>query len=866
MRRRFLCRENAATDRSMRGDRPFRVRWIPRLGGIALALVLALDSGVARMAPGVIPTPGMRTLTPAGTMVSAGDFPAAAALTPGGTLLVADAGETVNYLDAFDTATMAATFVTPTSSSGTGNNPAAQSGRLALSPDGRTVYSGGGTTGTIRAFSANATPAQMATYTVGNLYVGAVAVGANGRYLYAAEPFDPGRPFGKGNTLARVDTSAGTVVTATVGAHPDALADGVLPRGRRAVVAVANRDDGAVSILDAATLAPIALVAAGRQPAALAFTGDGSHLLVVDSLDDELVDIQTSSWRVDARLSLSGPRGIGAGPSALAVTRDGGTVYVALSSDNAVAVVQRLPVGRAAERPASLRLLGRIPTAEYPTAVAIDADKRLLYVTAGKGIYAAQGDPPVPGVPVQNAPPPTVTGPSGLGVSGVVESIPLPATRARLDAYSAQVSADNAWSGQPAIAPAIPSAITHVVYIIRENKTYDEEFGDEPGGSPAGLLYGRQITPNTHALAERFGLLQAYYDNEEVSDTGHQVVMGSVPNDWVERVTQQAYGADGAPNQDSEDGKVDDTLWAPANYLLDDALAHAISFKDYGEFYRQSQVPSGPGPSPALEFRQAVTPALDAHIAHGFPGFGFDLNTPDTTRAAYWVNDFNKDVANNTFPALEVIYLPTDHTLGPGTPQQEVANNDLATGQILDALSHSSYWGSTAVFLTEDDPQSGIDHIDEHRSLGVVISPWVKEGAVTARYDQTGMLRTIERILGLPPLTEFDAVATPMDALFNQTTPDLTPYSAITPTVPTVPAATLTAYHRLERRLLGAHPRPDRVSSWDQLQLQWLAVRGRPFPLPAWVRWYRQHHAAVARPRARPPGYLWAALGSHRHR
>jgi len=659
-----------------------------------------------------------------------------------------------------------------------------QSGRLALSPDGRTVYSGGGTTGTIRAFSANAAPAQTATYTVGNRYVGAVAVGASGRYLYAAEPFDPSRPFGKGQTVARVDTSAGTVVTATVGAHPDALADGVLRRGQREVLAVANRDDGAVSILDAATLAPITTVATGRQPAALAFTGDGSHLLVVDSLDDEIVDIQTASWRVAARLSLSGPRGIGAGPSALAVTRDGGTVYVALSSDNAVAVVQRLPIGRAAERPASLRLLGRIPTAEYPTAVAIDADKRLLYVTAAKGVYAAQGDPPVPGAPVQNAPPPTVTGPSGLGVSGVVESIPLPATRTQLVAYSAQVAADNAWTGQPAVAPAIPSAITHVVYIIRENKTYDEEFGDEPGGSPVGLLYGKAITPNTHALAERFGLLQSYYDNEEVSDTGHQVVMGSVPNDWVERVTQQAYGADGAPNQDSQDGRV---------------------------------------------------------------------------------NDFNKDVANNTFPALEVIYLPTDHTLGPGTPQQEVANNDLATGQILDALSHSSYWGSTAVFLTEDDPQSGIDHIDEHRSLGVVISPWVKAGAVTARYDQTGMLRTIERILGLPPLTEFDAVTTPMDALFNQTTPDPTPYSAITPTVPTVPAVTLAAYHRLERQLLGAHPRPDRVSSWDQLQVQWLAVRGRPFPLPAWVRWYRQHRAAVARPRGRPTGYLWAALGSHRH-
>jgi len=602
-------------------------------------------------------------------------------------------------------------------------------------------------------------------------------------------------------------------------------------------------------------------VPVGRQPADLAFTGDGSHLLVVDSLDDELVDVQTSSWRVDARLSLSAPNGVGAAPSALAVTRDGGTVYVALSADNAVAVVHRLPLGRTAERPAALRLLGRIPTAVYPTAVALDADRRTLYVTAGKGVEGPVGMPPNPGAAVPAMAVPN-TGPSGLGVSGVVESVPLPATRASLDAYSARVAADNGWN-DAAATPGIPSAITHVIYIIRENKTYDEEFGDEPGGQitstvPFAPFYGRQVTPNTHGLADRFALLQAYYADEEVSDTGHQVVMGGTANDWVERMAQQAYGLDGAPRPGSELGNGDNVLWAPANYLFDDALAHGVSFRDYGEFYRQDQTRDGP----------AVTPALDSHIVHNFPGFGFNVGVPDTRRVAYWKGDFQQDVISNTFPALEVIYLPEDHT-SDGVPDTtaigQVADSDYATGQIVDTLSHSKYWGSTAVFLTEDDPQSGVDHVDEHRTIGLVVSPYVRAGAVTTRYDQAGMLRTVEEILGLPPLTEFDATAPPMDALFNQATPDLTPYTAISPTVSLLPVAARAAVGRFALSVLGPHPRFDRIPSAVQRRLQWYSIHGLPahgapsLPQPpAWVQdWLRRRSNAVRVPVG---AYLWRQL------
>lgn len=814
------------------------------LPGIVLA---GRASGAVRTA---LPRPTARAISPAGTMVAAGDFPAAAVLSPAGILYVVDAGEMPNQLNSFDTAAaMAATTVLPTGPIQTNAAPYAQSGGIALSSDGKTLYTGGGRLGIIRAYSASAVPAMTATYTIGpsstyDNFVAGIAVSHDGRYLYAALPFKDGAIDRKGRAIARVDTRDSSIVMATVGLQPLQVVDGFIRRGHREVVAVANRDDGTVSILDARTLAAVATVATGRQPAAMTFVDGGTHLLVVDTLDDELVDIQTATWHVVGRVALyaPGPLGPGAAPSALAVSRNGRTVYVALSADNALAVVQRTPgTGRSASRPGTMILTGRIPTATYPTAVVLDEAKGMLYVTCGKGVDGPTPGPPA-GTPVLQVSQPNM-GSSGLGVAGVVENIPLVTARADLSTYSAMVATNNNWS-VGVVSATIPATVTHVVYIIRENKTYDEEFGDLAGGDPTNCMYC-QVTPNAHALASRFALLEAFYANEEVSDTGHQVVMGGVANDFVERFTQQSYNLDGAPRPGSELGNNADTLWAPGDYLLDDALVHGISFRDYGEFYRVNQKVDGP----------AVTPALDAHIVHAFPGFGFDPNTPDTKRVAYWNKDFQSDVANNTFPSLEVIYLPEDHTTSSVNPlpQQQVADSDLATGRIVDAISHSRYWGSTAIFLTEDDPQSGIDHIDEHRTIGLVISPWVKAGNVTARYDQDGMLRTVERTLGLPPMTEFDATAPPMDALFNQKTPDLTPYDVVTPTVPLPSGAAQAAVKKLALTLLGAHPSPGQITPNAQLQIQWLATHGTPFKAPAWLA--RRKRIWTAKTRQ----YLWSA-------
>jgi len=719
-------------------------------------------------------------------------------------VIVADANKTKDYVEAFDTSNPSlSAAIVPTSPPGA-QTPDAQSGHLFAAPTG-TIYGAGGATGTVRTFTDTATPLQTTAYQVGKPdplsgpsdrsgYIGDVVALSDGHTLVASEPFDKGG--GKGSAVVRYDTITGAQRTAVVGLHPLALAVSPVSGGAQ-LVAVANQDSSSVSILDPASMVVVRTIATGRQPAALAFTRDGSRLLAVDSLDDELVVLRTSDGKVLARVRLSGRDGTGAEPSALALSADGQSAYVVLSADNAVAVVRRAPGGDA------WTMEGRIPTARYPTAVALDDARGQLLVTAGKAGSATSAGMP------QNL--------------GALEQIPLP-NAATLSADSAQVAVNDQVApircSSAALAP-----IKHVLYVIRENKTYDAELGDEPGGMPAYVMYGRSTTPNTHALAERFALLQNFTTDQEVSDTGHQVLMGGVSNDWVERFSEQSYNLGGAQRPGSELGNNDNTLWAPSNYLLDSALAAGISFRDYGEFYRHDQNTDA-----------AISPALDSHIVHDFPGFGFDPSTPDTKRVAFWKRQFAQDVTRGSLPQLEVIYLPEDHTTSglPGTPdaQAQVADNDLATGQIVDALSHSPFWESSAVFVAEDDPQDGMDHVDPHRSVGLVVGPHVRPGTQTAApYDHLSMLRTVEQILGLTPLTGHDATARPMSSLFDPARADSMPFSAITPTPPAASATTRAAMHAAAvRDFPGGTARSlrDRFPQ-QQFRQQWLATHGQAF-------------------------------------
>jgi len=840
------------------------------IGLAALAALLISSTATAAQSPQrgpaaapaapAITLPDGRGLSPAGTMVAGGDFPGAGLLAGAHGLLIDTTGSQPNQVAQLDPGTLAPIgTVTPRGAVSTSAAPWAQTGHLSLSPDGATLYAAGGATNGVDVFSLPVAgpPKQSATISAPG-FVGGVAADPDGQHLFVTLPFDGSARYDKGTKLVRLSLAGPGSTTATTGAVPWDVTTGTV--AGRSLVVTADRDAGTVSIFDSTTMRLVSRVYVGRQPAAPTFTPDG-HLLVLASLDDALVEVEPLRGTIVGSVSLAEQAGkLGGAPSALALSPGGHTAYVALSADNALAVVARPTAGQ-------LSLSGRIPTAIYPTSVTLDGALGVLLVTTGKGTGEQVGVPL--GTPVPDAPP-VAPGPTGVGVSGVVESIPLP-DPSTLSEDTAQVLFDNRVASVSAAAPcspptSVPSvspapAVTHVIYVIRENKTYDEEFGDEPGGLAANDMYPRSVTPNAHALAERFGLMESFYADEEVSDTGHQVVMGSVANDWVQRLSQQAYGLDGAPRQGSELGNGSDVLTSPSDYLFDDALAGGISFRDYGEFYRQDQAQNGP----------AVTPQLDSHIVHDFPGFGFSPDVPDTKRIAFWQQGFAQDVARGTLPSLEVLYLPEDHTTSglTSTPQQQVADADLALGQLVDTVSHSPYWGSTAIFMTEDDPQSGQDHVDEHRTLGLTISPWTNPGQqVSTHLDQTGMLRTVEELLGLPPLTEFDANSTSLASLFGSRA-DTRPFSVLSPAAPALSAAATSVLRRDARRAIPGATEPNNLAPQIQRRLTALAHAEARKAYAAAARHPRRLPSvdrpltfAAHGPTTRPPGETSTAVSS----
>ena len=767
--------------------------------------------------------PNGRTITPAGKIVTAADFPAGLVLGSNGLLFVAGSGNSVNRIGAVDSQLLIGNY-------GTTNTTKARSGfsgSLALDPTGTTLYAAGGGGANIASFSASLPVTPGTSYPLPDgQFAGGVTVSPDGTALFVTEPLDTRKPhYARGSTLTRIALPSGKTTSTTVGNNPLPVAAAKTARGT--VVAVGNEGDGTVSIVEAATLRKIATVKVGRHPSNLAFTADGSGLIVVSSLDDRVDDIDTRTWRIASTVSVSSPAGIGAQPDGLALAPDG-RIYVPLAQDNAVAVISR--PGR------RLHLDGRIPTAWWPTAVAFDPSANALLVAAGKGVDSPSATPP--GIAGEDAALLPTSGPVGLGDSGTLERIAIP-TAAALASYSAAVRDNNGWSAPASRAQACgPAQVKHIVWIVRENKTYDSELGDEPGGSQALNQWGRAITPNIHALAERSGLLTAFYADEDISDTGHQALAGGVVNDWAERFILMNYGGNnpveyGNYAADAKGGgyNVDKMQWGPSDYLIDHAFRHGLAVKNFGHAYRNSQTqPAG-----------AEDRGMAANLMHAMPGYGWDLSVHDQARAAFWIKQHQKDVSAHTMPALQVIYLPDDHSgyFSDGrTPASEIADNDLATGQIVDALSHSPYWSSSAVFVEEDDAQSGTDHVEQHRTVGAVISPWTKPGNVsTVHHSQGSMLRSIESLLHLPALTEVDATATPFYELWSAT-PNLAPYDAIKPTVPTGPVADAnnaiaSAYAREQMARLhlapGALLRPDSLPSDVQLGINWRAMTGQPF-------------------------------------
>ncbi len=563
---------------------------------------------------------------------------------------------------------------------------------------------------------------------------------------------------------------------------------------------------GTVSVVDLSSLTVTATINTGLHPTGMAFYQ--GNLLVANTYSDTISVINTTTNTVGRTINLGLPIGVpgagqpayGAAPNSIAVNERAGIAYVALYNANAIAVVDLIP---GAQNP----VLGMIPVAYAPSSVVLDTAANVLLVANDKGIGTRESFECDHGVCGYNT----------HQDNGTVSIVPVPDS-ATLATMSTQVFQNNHWDlaqniasasgGSPKTKPVVipakigdPSLIKHVFVIVRENRTYDQILGDVAAGNgdPSLAVFGGKDTPNAHSLVTRFPLLDNFYDPSRQSADGHQWIQeGMAPYaddiqspDWV-----RSYPG----------GNAGDALaYQKKGFLFSEAETAGLPVKIYGEyvenntyltptastaepswsqFYADSQCfEGGPGcaaPGTAgektLYYQNTIQaessiPAVSDYMVKNFPYF--DLNIPDQFRVDLWVQDFNNDVKNGTVPAMEQLWIMDDHTGGPPTPDAEQADNDLAIGRIIDYISHSNVWSSSAIFLEEDDAQNGVDHIDGHRSPGYIISPYAVQNGPTDHtyYTQVNMTRTIEQILGLPPMNQFDLVASPMRTDFVNGTP-----------------------------------------------------------------------------------------------
>ncbi len=656
---------------------------------------------------------------------------------------------------------------------------------IVWSPDGSRLYASGGDRDVVYRYDWSGDHASLHDSIVlasrlpkqsGRSYPAGLALSPDGKMLYVAENlFD---------SLAVVELASGQV-TGRFGTERYPYGVAVTADGR---VFVSAWGGHTISEFTPAaggdgTLVSAGRIDAGRHPSALAVSADGSRLYAALATSDRISIIDTRARRVIGTIEDAPPGAReGSTPNALALSPDGKRLFVAEADNNAVALFS-LTESDAADS-GGARLVGRIPVDWYPTALLLHGDS--LVVVAGKGHGAA----PNTAQPQPGSPTPRGSHDYTLGqTSGTLALLPAYPSTAMLDSWSRRVATANGWDRSvPAAAAAYPP-FEHVVYIIKENRTYDQLFGDLPGadGDPSLVFFPRAIAPNHHALAERFGLFDRFFVNAEVSADGHPWSTGAYAADYVEKTVPSNYSSRGrsydyeGENRDSIPAEGEDVNEPSAGYLWDLAQRAGISYRNYGEFVREI-----PGDTLAGRHYRGLKTALIDHTHPDFPPF--DMDIPDQHRADLWIADLERFALSGDkgMPALEIIHLPNDHTsggtAGKPTPRAYMADNDLALGRMIEALSRSPFWKSSVVFVLEDDAQNGPDHVDSHRSPLLVISPYARGGVLHRFANTTDVIATIAEILHLGSLSQFDLHGRPLRDAFAST-PKLAPYTALTPAV-----------------------------------------------------------------------------------
>jgi YVTN family beta-propeller protein len=598
-------------------------------------------------------------------------------------------------------------------------------------------------------------------------------------------------------------------------------------------------------------------VLTGLHASGMALSPNGRYLVVANAGSDTLSVIDTRTGQiVETICARQNPADLfGAGPNALAFAPSGKTLFVCNGTQNAVAEI--------AFAPGESKWKGLVPVGWFPGAMVYDARRKSIYVANIKGIG--------PGRARKSDGRPEFNSHQYYGSLSLVRE-PGTSELAKLTAQAlanmryprlAQASLPPRPGEPPRPVPervGEPSVFQHVVYLIKENRSYDQVLGDVKEGNGDGELcaFGEQITPNQHKLARDFVLLDNTYCCSILSADGHQWADSAMATDYMEK-SFAGFPRSYPDGMDEKD--VDALAYSPAGFIWDDAIKHGKSLRDYGEFgmTQKSWKDKSRKGSPKFldhyhEFINGTAtinlrsdPAIESLRPYLVTNtVGWDMAVPDVFRAAQFIKELKQFEQTGDFPNLSIICLPNDHTSGTGagspTPAAQVADNDLALGQIVEALSHSRFWKETCVLAIEDDPQAGWDHVSGYRTTAYVASPYTKRHQVIrTQYNQTSLLRTIELILGLPPMNQMDATATPMSDCFADA-PDLTPFVAMTNNIP------LDQMNREPKKISDAVLRKDAYASArlplekadqcpeDQLnRILWHAMKGSQAPYPAWA-------------------------------
>lgn len=768
-------------------------------------------------------TPNHWRLSPEGSQIVLGDKPMAMVFDRTGRyLFITNDGQGTQSLMVFDTLRQEIVESKPYPP------PEALFFGIAVSPDNTRVYASAGGNNKVRVYAFDPPRlTELEPIVLGEenewIYPAGLLLSKDGKTLYAA--------LNLANALARIDLRSGEVRTLSFGPRASRDFTGPLPYalelskdGKDLYVSFQN--GGGIAVVDVASLQEKRRIETGRHPSAMALTRDGKTLYVANTNADTVAVIDAASGTIKAKINLSPYQGaaFGSMPNALALSHDDGTLYVSNGGDNDVAVVDTK----------TLKVMGLIGTAWFPSALTLSKDGKTLYVANMKGLGAG---PTPKGPNPESAEPPDQY--IGSMVKGTLSMIEVP-KEAELRRCTERVVRNNGFDEakncvlrDPKKAtthaiprhPGEPSFLRHVIYVIKENRTYDQVLGDLPegNGDPGLVLFGPHVTPNHHALAKEFVLFDNFYADAEVSADGHNWSVGAVATDYVQRNWPANYSGRNRP-YDFEAGS--EAALPPAGYLWDMAQRAGLSCRVYGEF---GNADASGKTQPAVF---AVN--LKGHLDPDFPPF--NLRITDQIRFASWKKEFDGFVKKNELPSLMIVRLPNDHTAGTRpwmpTPKAMVADNDYALGRLIEAVSLSPFWKDTAVFVVEDDAQNGPDHVDAHRTVCLVASPYAKRGVLDASwYSTVSILKTIELILGLPPMSQFDQAATPMLNAFTDQ-PDIRPYSARVPTQSLSELNEEDAFRAKESLALNLDEEADRMDEQAFNDILWGAIKGPDATMP----------------------------------